>query len=188
MKVLPNSAVSYLLAIFVFANNSFCLAANQQPSNTVPDIHPPDTVTPRPRDELNRNSSADIAQTMPQKKFALSAVAYDTAQQLDIVPLIEQLQVLQNEPSSDAIEIKKLQLKQRLTNSILIATLQVRDVTARIEWESSRLNRMLEYLEDRRDKALKINTISNAIGMGAMMTTGQAMELSRNEEIGRAHV
>ncbi len=187
MKVLPKLAVSYLLAMLLLVNNSLCWAANQPMSKVSQDsLPPPDTLISSLHNQIKpaiaevNPLAVQTAQIAPQK-LALSAVAYDTAQQLAILPIMEELQALQLQRGGQATEIRRLQLKEKLTETILIATLQVRDVTARIEKEISQLNRMLEYLQDRRDKALKINTISNALGVGALMEVGQAGEMKVNE-------
>ncbi len=63
----------------------------------------------------------------------------------------------------------------------MIASLQIRDVTARIDREISSLNRILNYLQDRRDKGLRLNTIGNALGGGVLNEVGQAGEMKTNE-------
>jgi hypothetical protein len=185
MKVLPKLAVSCSLAMLLLVNRSFCLAANQVANNSAADNIPPaNTLISAMHNQINSDlpiNPTENANLNQFPKVALSAVANDTAQQLAIMPLVEELQSLRSRRGSEAIEIERLQLKQQLTESVLIATLQVRDVTARIEKEISQLNRMLEYLEARRDKALKINTMSNAFALGAVMETGQAGEMKVNE-------
>ena len=125
----------------------------------------------------------------PVLKAVLSAQSNDTAELLGITPLIDRLSKLEPEPSSDSVdppgnpakELERLNLKQQLTEKVLIATLQVRDVTARIDREIARSNRIQGSLEDKRDRAIKLNSLANTVGMGIIAEIGQAGEMKVNE-------
>ncbi|PWT99971.1 MAG: hypothetical protein C5B53_04730 [Candidatus Melainabacteria bacterium] len=115
----------------------------------------------------------------------LSAKGTDMAELLGIMPLIDKLSTLELEPSSDpAKELLRLKLKQQLTDKILIATLQVRDVTARIDREIARFDRIQGALESNRDRAIRLNSLANTVGMGLISEIGQAGELKVNENPG----
>jgi len=112
----------------------------------------------------------------------LSASSQQVALELGVVPLIQQLNDLHQQKSADpALELERLRLKQQLTDSVLIGTLQVRDVTARIDRQISLLNRVRGLLEDRRDRAIRLNTLANIFGMGLVNEYGQAGEIPKNE-------
>ncbi len=94
----------------------------------------------------------------------LSPTAQDIAKQINVLPLIEKLE----HGSIDKSELARLKAGQNLNTAVLIATLQVRDVTARIERELAIINRLRGLLEDRRDRAIKLNSIENIGASGAM--------------------
>ncbi len=103
MKVLLKSAMPCLLALLLLGNNICCMSANQVLASNVP---------PVAIDTANPEQAPNISSLHTRQRFALSAVACDTAQQLEIVPLIDQLRALQTERGIDqASEIKRLQLK-----------------------------------------------------------------------------
>ncbi len=112
----------------------------------------------------------------------LTPVARDIAQQLGVVPLIEKLQQYKIQPPRDTTgEIDRLKANQALTSKVLIASLQVRDVTARIERELSLINRMRGLLQDRRDRAIKLNSIENIVASGALSEIGNVGSFFTNE-------
>lgn len=143
---------------------------------------------------------AAIANEMPIP--GLSAVGRDIANQLGLIPTLNELTalkladartgaILSTEPklekpqpnghSYSSIAIRRLQLKQELVEKILIANLQVRDVVARIEKETTDLDRLSGFLEANRDRAIKLNSFANGIGGGALNEIGQAGEMRVNE-------
>ena len=63
----------------------------------------------------------------------------------------------------------------------MIANLQVRDVVARIEKETTDLDRLSGFLEANRKRAIKLNSFANGIISGALNELGQAGEMRANE-------
>lgn len=158
MKGLFKPALVLLLAIIFLSNNIACFSADQILAAAT-----------------ENKSGASV-------KSILSPDAYDIAEQLTILPLLEELYALQPQRGKDLlVAVTRLELRQKLTDKVLTVSLQVRDVTARIDKEIVRLDRMGGYLQDRRDKALKINTLSNAVGTGIIAEVGQAGEIRKNE-------
>lgn len=132
----------------------------------------------------------------------LSAVGRDIAKQLGLIPTLNELTALKlaetrtgadlsneqksespqpNELGYSSIAMRRLQLKQQIVEKILIANLQVRDVVARIEKETTDLDRLSGFLETNRDRAIKLNSFANGIGGGALNEIGQAGEMRVNE-------
>lgn len=122
------------------------------------------------------------APSAPTRASGLTPAARDIAQQLNLMPLIEQIEQYQSRPNLDLRdEVELLKIKQRLQSKILIAALQVRDATARIERELAMINRMRGVLEDKRDRAIKLNSMENVAASGALGEVAQAGSLFRNE-------
>jgi hypothetical protein len=112
----------------------------------------------------------------------LSPIALAIAKQLGVMPTIERLDQIKHSGATDlATEVERLKLKQSLNDKVVIATLQVRDATARIERQISILNRTRGLLEDKRDRAIKLNSMANVFAMGGLNEIGQAGEMKVNE-------
>jgi hypothetical protein len=131
-----------------------------------------------------------VAQSVPQTvagqtapHFELSPVAREIADELGVTAVVERLvQLNASSPRRDpATELEHITLKAGLTESVLIASLQVRDVTARIDHEVVQLSRVHQLIQDRTDRGLKFNTLANVFGSGAINEAGQAAEMARNE-------
>lgn len=117
-----------------------------------------------------------------EKENGLSPTARDIAEQLGIIPLL--LKVEQYGAMSDLDtkgEIDRLKLKQTLSMKVAVATLQVRDATARIERELAYINRLSGLLEDRRDKAIKLNSIENVVASGGISEIGNSRSFAANQ-------
>lgn len=125
----------------------------------------------------------DLAKPIPAsaEQSFLSPIGKDMAELLGIASMVDRLSVLEKEPRDTQERLERLKLKQELTDKILIATLQVRDVTARIDREMARLDRIYGYLQNKRDKAIKYNSMANGLGMGVLYEVGQAGEMRSNE-------
>ncbi len=63
----------------------------------------------------------------------------------------------------------------------MIANLQVRDVVARIEKETTDIDRLSGFLEADRERAIKLNSFANGINSGALNELGHAGEMRANE-------
>lgn len=112
----------------------------------------------------------------------LSPAANDIAKDLGLLPLIEKLQALKRQAATDNnSEIERLKTFHTLNTKVLIATLQVRDVTARIERELAMINRLRGLLQDRRDRAIKLNSIENIVASGGMSEIATAGQFATNE-------
>lgn len=118
----------------------------------------------------------------PSSMFpGLSASSENMARLINVMPLIQQLYDLRSQPPSEKNELARLRVKQQLTDAVLIATLQVRDITARIDRQISIFNRQRSFLEDRRDRAIKFNSIANTFGSGAINEVAQVLQMGPAE-------
>lgn len=112
----------------------------------------------------------------------LSPVARDMAEQLEVMPIIKQLELYESQPKIDAAtEIERIKLKQNLTFKISLAQLQVRDVTAKIEHELAYINRLNGVLQEQRDKAIKLNSIENVVASGGISQMGNSLSYMANQ-------
>jgi hypothetical protein len=138
---------------------------------------------------LSLSTAAAFAQAAPSApqdsqtvSATLSPAANDIARDLGLLPLIEKLQTLNRQAAKDNnSEIERLKTFHTLNTKVLIATLQVRDVTARIERELAIINRQRGLLQDRRDRAIKLNSIENIVASGGMSEIATAGQFATNE-------
>jgi hypothetical protein len=117
-----------------------------------------------------------------EHKQLLAPEAQEIAEIMGIMPLVEQLIALRQKGAPDRnAEFDELKIHVKLSDSTLIAGLEVRDVTARIEREIARISRLRGYLEDKRDRAIRYNSMANVFGTGVIAEIGQAGEMKVNE-------
>lgn len=117
-----------------------------------------------------------------EKENGLSPTARDIAEQLGIIPLLIKVEQYGAVPDLDVKgEIDRIKLRQILTVKVAVATLQVRDATARIERELAYINRLRGVLEDRRDKAIKLNSIENVVASGGISEIGNSRSFAANQ-------
>ncbi len=117
--------------------------------------------------------------------ISLSPTSRDMAELLGVMPIVEKLDTLQLAPlGNESKDFEHVRLKQQLLEKVIIATLQVRDVTARIDRELARLDRKSGYLENKRDRAIKLNSMANLFGTGLVNEVGQAGEMKVKEAPG----
>lgn len=123
-----------------------------------------------------------VTDTAVEKQNGLTPSARDIAEQLGIIPLLVKIEGYGVGTELDTRgEIDRLKLKQTLTMKVAVATLQVRDATARIERELAYINRLSGVLEDRRDKAIKLNSIENVVASGGISEIGNSRSFAANQ-------
>lgn len=127
-------------------------------------------------------ASALPEQAPAESAAGLSATTFVLAQNLGLVPIIEKLQEYKQRPPADlAGELDRQRLSRALVSKVLIASLEVRDVTARIEREIVLIDRMRGVLEDRRDRAIKLNSIENIVASGGLSEIASANAFMVNQ-------
>lgn len=136
---------------------------------------------PRPASVVSR--AAKAVETL--NKIHLSPQSIQIAEKLDLIPSLCDLDELSTAPETDlAAQIRRLKVKQKITDEMLVVILQVRDVSARIDRQVALLNRQRQSLEDGRDRASRLNSIANLLTNGVMQEIGQAGEMRVKETAG----
>lgn len=104
------------------------------------------------------------------------------AEQLGLMPLINEYIQLKNQlPAAERSKSPQLQsLRQDITDIILTTMLEVQSVTAKINLEISQGDDVRNFLEDRRDRAMKYNSIANIVAGTITNVIGVALQAPRN--------
>jgi hypothetical protein len=172
------------LLTLAFMTSSIQVMAAQPPVKLAameakPDLRPTQPVTPSKPAVSVQPTTAANTQAMPQ---LCTPGAKEIAEILGILPEMEKMNALHLKgTTNERDEIDELKLHSKLSDSLLIAGLEVRDVAARIERELARLDRLHGALQDKRDKAIKYNSLANVFGTGVINEIGQAGEMKTNE-------
>jgi hypothetical protein len=148
--------LSWLIALaFVWASPR-CLAATD-----------PASAAPEP-----------VAQPSPvlEKPINLTADAMQLAQQLGIAANIRRVDELRNANSADR-SLELVQNKQAIMQAVLVGMLQVRATSAQISYDVFEASQVQTALENRRDRALKVNSIANFVSGGVSELGGGAFQL-----------
>lgn len=179
-RIFPVWSLSLLLAVVVQLNSLDAGASTG--AVAVADAGPD------PGTNGSEGSSANVSASTsdnPDERgviATLSPVALDMAEQLEVMPIIKQLELFESQPKLDAAtEIERIRLKQNLTFKISLAQLQVRDVTAKIEHELAYINRLNGVLQEQRDKAIKLNSIENVVASGGISQMGNTLSYMTNQ-------
>jgi hypothetical protein len=144
-----------------------------------PDLRPTQPTTPAKPPASAQPTTTANTQAKPQ---LCTPGAKEIAEILGILPEMEKMNALhQRGTANERDEIDELKLHSKLSDSLLIAGLEVRDAVARIERELARLDRLHGALQDKRDKAIKYNSLANVFGTGVINEIGQAGEMKVNE-------
>jgi hypothetical protein len=154
------------------------------PTNVLPNHGAPIGAPTMPTSALpNHTAPASAAAEVGMPRFALSPVASEIADELGVTTIVERLVQIKSSPAKadPALEFEHVRLKAQLTEMVLIASLQVRDVTARIDHEVVQLSRVHQLIQDRTDHGLKLNTLANVFGAGAINEGCQSAEMAHNE-------
>jgi hypothetical protein len=183
-RIFPVWSLSLLLAIVVQLNSldAGASAGAGAGAGAVADAGP------GPGTDGSEGSGANVSASTidnPDERgviATLSPVALDMAEQLEVMPIIKQLELFESQPKLDAAtEIERIRLKQNLTFKISLAQLQVRDVTAKIEHELAYINRLNGVLQEQRDKAIKLNSIENVVASGGISQMGNTLSYMTNQ-------
>ncbi|MBX9689572.1 MAG: hypothetical protein K2X27_22875 [Candidatus Obscuribacterales bacterium] len=136
---------------------------------------------------LNSAQSAGLPEAVSKAKLAqFTPVAQDIAQELGLLPLYQRLEILNEKTTVDtADELERLRILEKINSKLLYASLEVRDATARIERELAMINRLRGLLEDRRDRAIKLNSIENIAASGAISEIGNSAAFMVNQVPGQ---
>lgn len=97
----------------------------------------------------------------------LSAGAQQLSQILGFEDDIEALRQLRDAPASDLeAQLRRLNVRQTLIEDLLTENFEIRGVLAEIDQEMAEADDLRAYLERRRDKSIRLNTIANFLSGG----------------------
>lgn len=116
----------------------------------------------------------------------ISPGVHELAQQLGLTETIEKLLRAQaHGPYAPASReyIEVLSYRQQLMETVLSTILEIHGVTAAIDYEISQNSDFRAYLEDRRDRAIKYNTIATLITGGISGALGNALDINPSVKV-----
>lgn len=116
----------------------------------------------------------------------ISPGAHELAQQLGLTETIEKLLRAQaHGPYAPASQeyVEVLSYRQQLMETVLSTILEIHGVTAAIDYEISQNSDFRAYLEDRRDRAIKYNTIATLITGGISGALGNALDMNPSVKV-----
>lgn len=114
---------------------------------------------------------------------ALTPEALRLAHNIGINSDLEQLLKItngreQHSPSADSETLlKSLLLKQSLTESVVSESFEVRSCLSNLETEIAQADDLQAFLEERRDKVIRLNTIANFLSGGITGIVGGALKI-----------
>ncbi len=116
----------------------------------------------------------------------LSADTKRLATHLQLIPDIERLLQLQDGTAGVSpadIRLEMLSIKHELVLALLSAMLKLQEVTSAIDHEIAHTNLVREFLEDRRDRAIKYNSVANIVSGALGAALGNSLDMARSTGI-----
>ncbi len=122
----------------------------------------------------------------PLKCFAsdvlstLSPSAREVAKDIGIAPYILQLQELRDKSPTDEARKRDPQylfVKQEMTEILLTTFLETRDVVAEVDDAMTHSDELKNLLESHRDRAIRLNNITNFVSGGALAMIGSGLQI-----------
>jgi hypothetical protein len=108
----------------------------------------------------------------------LSPAAKQLAEQLGILGNIEKLHEWRNKPAASVSDSQFLQNKQVILQNIILAMLEVRATSAQIAYDIFEAGQLQNFMQDRRDKQIKANSIANFVSGGVSEILGGSFQIS----------
>ncbi len=135
------------------------------------------TTTP---DEPNQTNPAG---SLPGLMSRMSVGAQEVARDLDIVDFLGEYEHFQALAISEPSILRKpdcIALKQQLLESLLRAIVEIQVVEGDLDEDITRFNELRSFLEDRRERAVRRNNITNFLTNGATQIISSAFQISPN--------
>ncbi len=107
----------------------------------------------------------------------LSKSAIDLAVSLGIDDELRRLEALSQEPAASRDRLEMLVLKQALSEQIMSQGFEVRSVISKIDTEIADSDDLQALLEERRDRAVRLNSIANFVSGGVTGILGSSFNL-----------
>jgi hypothetical protein len=119
----------------------------------------------------------------------LSPTAREVSKDISVSQYIIDLQNLKAKSSNpDAIkrDVQFLFVKQEMTEILLTTFLETRDLVSTLDDEMSRSTELKNILESRRDRAIRLNNITNFTSGGALAMIGSSIQIGGGNAISNA--
>lgn len=113
----------------------------------------------------------------------LSNDAKVLAEQIGIMPLLEEYVKIPSKTASTQAQINNLSLRQDLLETLLATSLDVRSTCNRIDRELADTNQVLAFQAERRDRAVRLNTYANFLSGGVSGIVRGSMKLGNINDI-----
>jgi hypothetical protein len=117
----------------------------------------------------------------PVNTMGLTAEAAEIANDLNIMPLVAQLQSVKQQSKDNPTNVQLLSLRTQLMERLFMATMEMQMVMAEIDTEVTRSNEIKALLENRRDRSIRLNNIANFVTGGGLGVLGNALQYMPNE-------
>lgn len=109
----------------------------------------------------------------------LSAGAEQVSQIVGIGDDLEALRQLRDiDPSNVEGQLKRLNIRQTMMEDLLTQSFEIRRVIAELDQEMAEADDLRAYLERRRDKAIRLNTIANFLSGGITGIIGGSLDMA----------
>lgn len=119
----------------------------------------------------------------------LSPMAKEVAKDIGLTQHIVNIQDLRAKaanPDVIKLDVQFLFLKQEMTEILLTTFLETREVVAVVDDEMSRASELKDLLESRRDRAIRLNNITNFTSGGALAMIGSGIQIGGGNAINNA--
>lgn len=109
----------------------------------------------------------------------LTPGAVEVAHDLGIVPLMERLLELKAQARpGQPMSPEMLTVRLELTDRVFTAFLELRGVVAELDDQITENDEVRNYMEERRDRAIRMNNITNFVTNGALSMIGSSMQIN----------
>jgi hypothetical protein len=128
---------------------------------------------------------ADVSsEPVLEKPATLTPDALQLASHMGIDDNIKRIDELRHSAAANNLEM--LQQKQTIMQAVMIGMLQVRAASAQINYDVFETNQVEVVLSDRRDRAIRTNSIANFVSGGISEMAGGAFQLVPNFQLDNA--
>jgi len=133
----------------------------------------------------NSRQSARLTQsTAGPASELLSAEGLRMAQTIGIEEKLKQLKSINQPLQSDGETLRALVIKSAITEAIVSESFEVRSCMSNLETEIAQADDLQAFLEERRDRVIRLNTIANFLSGGITGIVGGALKLGNASEQG----
>lgn len=120
---------------------------------------------------------------------SLSPTAKEVSKDIGVNKYILDLEALRAKslnPDALKLDVQFLFVKQQMTEILLTTFLETRDVVSTVDDEMARSSELKDLLEARRDRAIRLNNITNFTSGGALAMIGSGIQIGGGSAIANA--